>query len=61
MPSIHVHYDANGRTETPKRRIVRIVVIVIAIIVVLWLVGYTLFNVGGTSPGTGTGDVLTTP
>jgi hypothetical protein len=36
-----------------------VVLIVAAAVVVLWIVGYTLFNVGGTSPGSGEGDVVT--
>lgn len=63
MPSTLIHYDQHGRVEVPRRRILRIVVIVVAVVVVVWLigfiVGYTLFNVGGEIPGTGTGDVLT--
>jgi hypothetical protein len=57
----HVHYDEHGRVEAPRRRTLRIVLIVVAVVVVLWLIGYTLFNVGGLIPGTGTGDVVTTP
>jgi hypothetical protein len=34
---------------------------VVAVVVLVWLIGYTLFNVGGLIPGTGTGDVVTTP
>jgi hypothetical protein len=41
----------------------RIVLIVAAVVVAIWLIGliigYTLFNTGGTVPGTGTGDVIT--
>jgi hypothetical protein len=51
--------------EVPRRRILRIVLIVVAVLVVVWLIGlligYTLFNVGGSVPGTGTGDIVTTP
>ena len=65
MPSTHVHYDQHGRVEVPRRRILRIVLILAAVVVVVWLIGllvsYTLFNVGGTVPGTGTGDIVTTP
>jgi hypothetical protein len=56
---MHVHYDEQGRVEVPRRRILRTVLIVIAVVVVVWLIGYTLFNVGGLIPGTGTGDVVT--
>jgi hypothetical protein len=63
VPSTHVHYDERGRVEVPRRRILRIVLIVVAVVVVVWLIGlligYTLFNVGGSVPGTGTGDVVT--
>jgi hypothetical protein len=61
VPSTHIHYDQHGRVEVPRRRILRIVLIVVAVVVVVWLIGYTLFNVGGTVPGTGTGDIVTTP
>ncbi len=61
MPSTHVHYDEQGRAEVPRRRTLRIVLIVAAAVVLVWLIGYTLFNVGGLIPGTGTGDVVTTP
>jgi hypothetical protein len=41
------------------------VLIVVAVVVAIWLigllVGYTLFNVGGQVPGTGTGDIIRTP
>jgi hypothetical protein len=33
-----------------------IVLIVLASLVVIWIVGYTLFNVGGKIPGSGEGD-----
>jgi hypothetical protein len=59
VPSTHVHYDEQGRVEVPRRRILRIALIVVAVVVVVWLIGYTLFNVGGLIPGTGTGDVVT--
>jgi hypothetical protein len=61
VPSTHIHYDQHGRVEVPRRRILRIVLIVVAVVVVLWLIGYTLFNLGGSVPGTGTGDIVTTP
>jgi len=65
VPSAHVHYDQHGRVEVPRRRILRIVLIVAAVVVVLWLIGlvigYTLFDVDGSVPGTGTGDIVTTP
>jgi hypothetical protein len=38
-----------------------VVLIVVAAVVLLWIVGYALFNMGGTTPGTGTGDVVTQP
>jgi hypothetical protein len=59
VPSTHIHYDEQGRVEVPRRRILRIVLIVVAVVVLVWLIGYTLFNVGGSIPGTGTGDVVT--
>jgi hypothetical protein len=61
VPSTQVRYDQHGRVEVPRRRILRIVLIVVAVVVVLWLIGYTLFNLGGSVPGTGTGDIVTTP
>ena len=42
-------------------RVVRIVLIVLAIAVVLWIVGYFLFNLGGSEPGSGTGETITEP
>jgi hypothetical protein len=42
-------------------RLIRIVLVVVGIWVALFLVGYWLFNSGGTVPGTGTGEVVTTP
>jgi hypothetical protein len=51
--------------EVPRRRILRIVLIVVAVVVVVWLIGlligYALFNAGGSVPGTGTGDIIGTP
>jgi hypothetical protein len=61
VPSTHVRYDDQGRVDVPRRKTLRIVLIVVAVVVVVWLIGYTLFNVGGLIPGTGTGDVVTTP
>jgi hypothetical protein len=61
VPSTHVHYDEHGRVEAPRRRTLRIVLVIVAVVVVVWLIGYTLFIVGGMIPGTGTGDVVTTP
>jgi fatty acid desaturase len=65
VPTTHVHYDQQGRVEVPRRRILRIVLIVVAVVVVVgligWLIAFWLFNAGGTIPGTGTGDVITTP
>jgi ferric-dicitrate binding protein FerR (iron transport regulator) len=66
VPSTHVHYDQHARAEVPRRRrTLRIVLIVVAVVVVLWLIGqlisYTLFNAGGTVPGTGTGEIIGTP
>jgi hypothetical protein len=46
-----------------SRRTRNIALVVVAIVVVLWIVGYTLFNVGGYAPGNGEGEPLnvTTP
>jgi hypothetical protein len=63
VPSTHVHYDQHGRVEVPRPRILRIVLIVVAVVVFVWLsgllIGYTLFNAGGSVPGIGTGDIVT--
>jgi hypothetical protein len=65
VSSTQVHYDEHGRVEVPRRRTLRTVLIVVAVVVVVGLIGlviaYWLFNTGGTVPGTGTGDVITTP
>jgi hypothetical protein len=61
VPSTHVHYDEQGRVEVPRRKILRIVLILVAVVIVVWLISYALFNVGDVIPGTGTGDVVTTP
>jgi hypothetical protein len=42
-------------------RAVRILVGVIAIVVAIWIVGYTLFTADGSAPGTGTGESTTVP
>jgi hypothetical protein len=58
--SIRVYYGEHGRED--RRSWLQITLIVIAIVVVasiaIWLIGYALFNMGGSVPGTGTGDVL---
>jgi hypothetical protein len=59
-----IHSSANDDTSAVSRRTRNIVLIVLAAVVVLWIVGYTLFNVGGSEPGSGEGDpvkVVTTP
>jgi hypothetical protein len=38
---------------------VRILLIVLAVAVVLYLVGYLIFNAGGSTPGSGTGETIT--
>jgi cell division protein FtsW (lipid II flippase) len=42
-----------------SRRTRNIVLAVVAIAILVWIVGYTLFNIGGTVPGSGEGDVIT--
>jgi hypothetical protein len=42
-------------------RVTRILLIALAITLVLYLVGYLIFNSGGTVPGTGTGEIVTGP
>jgi len=44
-----------------SRRTLRIVFVVVAIVVLLWIVGYVLFNNGDSAPGSGTGDTVTEP
>jgi nicotinamide riboside transporter PnuC len=59
--SIRITYDENGRSVRRPRNIRRIVLIVVAVLVLIWIVGYILFNIGGTVPGTGEGDIIQTP
>jgi hypothetical protein len=59
--SIRITYDEHGRSVHSRRRWGRIVLVVLAVLVLIWVVGYILFNVGGTVPGTGEGDILQTP
>jgi hypothetical protein len=61
MRSIRITYDEHGRSAHPRRRWGRIVLVVLAVLVLIWVVGYILFNVGGTVPGTGEGDIFQTP
>lgn len=60
VPSTRVYYDEHGRAEVPRRNTRRIVLIVVAVVILLWIIGTILFNVGGTMPGTGLGDVVET-
>jgi hypothetical protein len=60
VQSIRVRYDQHGRS-VQRRRLLRIVLIVLAIVILLWLVGYTLFNIGGMVPGSGEGTPPQTP
>jgi hypothetical protein len=60
MPSTRIYYDEHGRAEVPTRNTLRTVLIVVAVVILLWIIGYILFNVGGTIPGTGLGDVFET-
>jgi hypothetical protein len=48
-----------GKLSAMSRRARNIVLIVAAAVVVLWIVGYTVFNMGGSTPGSGEGDVIT--
>jgi len=59
--SIRVTYDEDGRSVRRPRNILRIVLIVAAVLILIWFVGLILFNIGGTVPGTGEGDILQTP
>jgi hypothetical protein len=42
-------------------RVVRILLIVLAAALMLYLMGYVIFNSGGSAPGMGTGEILTGP
>jgi hypothetical protein len=42
-------------------RVVRILLIVLTVALMLYLLGYLIFNSGGSAPGTGTGEILTGP
>jgi hypothetical protein len=52
---------SDARLKRVSARTRNIVLIVAATVVLIWIVGYMLFNVGGSTPGTGTGDVITEP
>jgi hypothetical protein len=41
--------------------VIRIVLIVLAVLVLIWIVGYIVFNEGGVVPGSGEGDPLQSP
>jgi uncharacterized protein involved in cysteine biosynthesis len=58
--AIRVRYDEHGRSVQWPRWL-RIVLIALAIVVVLYVVGYLLFDMGGTVPGSGEGDRLQGP
>ncbi len=49
---------ASGKTLSVPRW-VRVLLIVLVVAVAIYLVGFVLFNTGGSMPGSGTGDVLT--
>ncbi|MDQ3778511.1 MAG: hypothetical protein M3310_06585 [Actinomycetota bacterium] len=44
-----------------RRRWIWILLIVLAAAVAAYLIGYELFNMGETEPGSGTGEILTGP
>jgi hypothetical protein len=58
--AIRVRYDEHGRSAQ-RPRLLRIVLIVLALIILVYVIGYVLFNIGGTVPGSGEGDPLQTP
>ena len=39
----------------------RIFLIALAVVVALWIVGYFVFNLGDSAPGSGTGETITEP
>jgi hypothetical protein len=53
----HIRYDARGRRGR-RWTTGRIVLLVVVVVVLLWIVGYTVFNMGGTVPGSGEGDQI---
>jgi hypothetical protein len=56
-----VRFDERGRRAVRRwttRRIVTIVLLIVLLLLVVWVVGYTLFNIGESVPGTGEGDVI---
>ena len=60
MRTIRVRYDEHGRSFQGSR-VLRWVLIVVAVVVLIWIVELALFNTGGTVPGSGEGDILQTP
>jgi hypothetical protein len=44
-----------------SRRTLWIVLMVIAVVILIWILGYALFNADGSTPGTGTGERITGP
>jgi hypothetical protein len=50
-----------ARLSAVSRRTRNIVLAVVALVILVWIVGYTLFNMGETVPGYGEGEVITTP
>jgi hypothetical protein len=44
-----------------SRRTLWIVLMVIAAVILVWILGYALFNADGSSPGAGTGERITGP
>ena len=53
----HVRYDEHGRRGR-RWTTGRIVLLVVVVVVLLWIVGYTVFNIGETIPGSGEGDQI---
>jgi Tfp pilus assembly protein PilO len=58
--AIRVRYDEHGRW-IQKPRLLRTVLIVVAVVIVLWVIGFIVFDMGGTVPGSGEGDQLQAP
>jgi flagellar basal body-associated protein FliL len=54
--------DPAGRENASvSRRTLWILLMVIAAVILIWILGYVVFNTGGSIPGSGTGDTITEP
>lgn len=50
-----------AKLSSVSRRTLGIVLMVVAAAILIWILGYTLFNADGSTPGTGTGERITGP